>query len=71
MMSVTAVPTVHEEVHQWACEERKPHEGTEHVRAMLRKQQGARDDQKSDQYEPGTRKQQARHLSLPSRLNGL
>jgi hypothetical protein len=66
MAVMPAVPAMHEHMHERASEDRKPNEDAKHMRAVLREQQRTRDDQKSDQYEPHPRKQQARHVSLLS-----
>jgi hypothetical protein len=46
MTAMTTVTTMHEDVHERACEQRQPNQDAEDVRAVLGKQQHAADDQK-------------------------
>ena len=52
MVLVAAVPMMHEHMHEGTGEERQPYEHTENVRSMLGEQKRARDDGKSNEYQP-------------------
>jgi hypothetical protein len=52
MTSVT-VTSMHEHMHERTSQQRKPNEQPEHMRPVLREQQRAGDDQKSDQHQAG------------------
>ena len=49
MASVTAMPVMHEQMHEGTSEERQPYEQTEDVRAVLGEQQRAGNDSESDE----------------------
>ncbi|CUU17731.1 hypothetical protein CDS [Bradyrhizobium sp.] len=48
-----AVSSVHEEVHEWAGEERQPEQQPEHVSPVFGEQERAGDDQESYQDQAG------------------
>ena len=52
MASVTAMPMMHEHMHEGASEERQPDEHAENMRSVLGEQERAGDDSKSDKDKP-------------------
>ena len=52
MASMTSVPSMHEQVHERASKEQEPDHDAEHMGAVLREQERARNDKESDQGHP-------------------
>lgn len=49
---MAAVSVMHEEMHQRASQQRKPHERTEQISAMFHPRISTADRQKADQHQP-------------------
>ena len=59
MFPMTTVPAVHEKMDQGASEQRKPDQHSQHMRPVLRKQEGTADNQKADESQTRSRSQKA------------
>jgi hypothetical protein len=59
MTAMTAVTSMHEEVHERTREDRQPNEEAPDVCAMLREKKGSGDEDEAEQHEPDARRQEA------------
>jgi hypothetical protein len=54
-MTAMPMPAVHEQVHQWAKEQRDVQKCAQHVRTMLREEQDSSHGKKAEQNKPDAR----------------
>jgi hypothetical protein len=58
--AVASMPTMHEEVHERAGQQRQKYQRAQDVGTVLGEQKRAADDEKSDEDKPGARSDEAR-----------